>query len=50
MQRKFIVAHVVASLLGLITLLVGLGLRFIWLATFGAKCLPSLTEDLADLA
>lgn len=42
--------HVVASLLRLVTLLVGLGLGLIRLALLGAECLPSLTENLAYLA
>lgn len=42
--------YVIARLLIFITLLVRLGLGLIRLALFGAERLPSLTEDLADLA
>lgn len=41
--------HVVAGLLVLVALLVRLGLCLIRLALLGIECLPSLTEDLADL-
>ncbi len=43
-------AHIVASLLGLVTLLVLLGLLLIRLTLLVVECLPSLTENLADLA
>ena len=42
--------HVVAGLLRLVTLLVLLGLLLVRLTLLIVECLPSLTEDLADLA
>ena len=41
--------HIVASFLILVARLVLLGLLLIWLTLFIVKCLPSLTEHLADL-
>ena len=42
--------HIVASLLRLVALLVLLGLLLVWLTLLIVECLPSLTEDLANLA
>ncbi len=42
--------HSVAGLLALIALFVRLGLPLVRLTLFGVECLPSLSEDLADLA
>ena len=42
--------YLIAGLLIFVTLLVCLGLGLVWFTLFGTKCLPALTEDLADLA
>lgn len=47
-ERRF--TYVVACLLVFVALLVRLGLGLIRLALLRIECLPSLTEDLADLA
>ena len=41
---------IVGCLFFLVALLVCFGLGLIWLALFLVQCLPSLAEDLADLA
>lgn len=42
--------HVIALFLALITFLIALGFVIVGLALLGVQCLPSLAEDLTNLA